>query len=144
MCIVLGIKKMDNILTTMKWSLFVGSLYFFLVALAHMFELKIPVLFIYFDITSFAYQNKIISFLCFGWSVFLYTAFLDPAKNLILIKAILIAGTGAILGLSMINLTMDFQALSTDVNVYSYWFVTALLGLYLFWLIMLYLKIRKR
>jgi len=135
---------MNKNFVVLKWSLLAGAIYFFLVSFVHLLDLKITGLFVYFDVPSFVYQNKIISFLCFGWSVFLFTAFLDPEKNLPLVRAILIAGMGAILGLSIINLTTDFKTLAPNLNVYNYWFETAVLSLYLFWLIIFYLKTRKR
>jgi hypothetical protein len=140
----LGRIIMNKNVAVLKWSLLVGAIYFLGISLAHMMDIKVAGLFVYFDVPSFNYQNKIISFLSFGWSVFLFFAFLDPEKNISLVKSILVAGTGAIIGLSIVNLTTDFHALSPNVNVHIYWFETAILALYLFWLFMLYLKIRKR
>ena len=139
----LGKITVDKNVAVLKWSLFTGAIYFLGISLVHMLDIKVAGLFVYFDVPSFNYQNKIISFLSFGWSVFLFFAFLDPEKNISLVKSILVAGTGAIIGLSIVNLTTDFNALSPNVNVHIYWLETAILCLYLFWLFMLYLKIRK-
>jgi len=116
----------------LKWSLFAGALYFFSVSIAHLLGLKIPVLFIYFNVPSYAYQDRIISFLAFGWAVFFFTAFTDPQKNSALVKAILVAGAGALIGVGFINSTTDFQALDPAINVVVFWLEAA--GLFVYWL----------
>ena len=127
----------------LKWSLLAGATYFFAVAVVHMFGHKVPVLFVYFNVPSHAYQDRIISFLCFGWSVFLFTAFINPIKNLDLVKAILIAGAGAIAGLSVINITTDFRELSESIYVSLFWIETLGISIYLLWLIIFYFRSRK-
>jgi hypothetical protein len=124
----------------LKWSLLAGALYFLAVAAVHMLGIKVPMLFVYFNVPSQAYQDRIISFLAFGWSVFLFTAFRDPVKNGDLVKAILVAGSGAVVGLSIINGTTDFQTLSAESNVGVFWLETAVLFFYLLWLIVFYLR----
>ncbi len=116
----------------LKWSLFAGALYFFSVSIAHMLGFKVPVLFIYFNVPSHAYQDRIISFLAFGWAVFFFTAFTNPQKNSTLVKAILVAGAGALIGVAMINSTTDFQALDPAINVTVFWLEAA--GLFVYWL----------
>ena len=101
---------------TLKWLLLGGAIYFLAVSSAHMLEIKVPLLFVYYNLPSHAYQDRIISFLSFGWAVFLFTASLDPEKNRDLVKAILIAGVGAIFGLHVINTLTDFRALSPDID----------------------------
>jgi hypothetical protein len=96
-------KRVSTNFKILKWSLLAGALYFFSVSVVHMLGIKVPVLFIYFNVPSYAYQDRIISFLAFGWSVFLFTAFTDPQKNSALVKAILVAGAGALIGVSIIN-----------------------------------------
>ena len=134
---------MNKNVAILKWSLLAGSVYFALVAVVHLLGVKIPGLFIYFNVPSFDYQNKIISFLSLGWSIFLYTAFLDPIKNIDLIKAILWAGFGAILGLCIINLSTDFTVLSDKIDVLVFWWEVLCLGIYLTWLIFYYRKVKS-
>jgi hypothetical protein len=107
---------MNKSTTTLKWLLFAGAIYFLAISIVHMLEIKVPLLFVYYNVPSYGYQDRIISFLSFGWSVFLFTASLDPVKNRALVKAILIAGLAAILGLNVINSVTDFHALSPDIN----------------------------
>ena len=134
---------MDKNIALLKWSLLAGSVYFALVAVVHMLGIKVPGLFIYFNVPSFGYQDKIISFLSLGWSIFLYTAFLNPIKNIDLIKAILVAGMGAILGLCIINLSTDFTVLSEKINVSVFWWEVLCLGIYLVWLIFFYRQVQN-
>ncbi|MCK5568937.1 MAG: hypothetical protein KAJ15_04420 [Spirochaetes bacterium] len=124
----------------LKWSLLAGSIYFILVAAAHMIGIKIPGLFVYYNLPSYAYQDKIIAFFSFGWSVFLFTAFLNPVKNVDLVKAILISGTGAIAGLCLINLFTDFHEMSETINVLSFWIEVLCLSFYLIWLTIFYFR----
>jgi hypothetical protein len=100
----------------LKWLLLVGAAYFLAVAIAHMIRIKIPMLFVYYNLPSYAYQDSIISYLSFGWSIFLFTASIDPMKNRHSVKAILGAGLIAIFGLNVINQVTDFHALSPDID----------------------------
>jgi hypothetical protein len=107
---------MDKSVTILKWLLLIGAIYFLAVAIAHMLGIKMPLLFVYFNVPSYGYQDRIISFLSFGWSVFLFMASRDPLKNRDTVKAILIAGLGAIFGLTVINGVTDFRTLSPEIN----------------------------
>ena len=131
---------MKKNLKILRWLLFVGSVYFFLVAIFHMAGIKIPPFFIYFDVSSHVYQDRIISFLAFGWSIFLFTAFLNPINNKMLIQAILIAGVGAIIGLEIINTYTDFVSFSNTINPTIFRLETLGLAVYLVLLTIYYNK----
>jgi len=133
---------MNKNIRKLKLLLLSGSVYFFLVATFHMIGIKIPPFFIYFNVPSYAYQDRIISLLAFGWSVFLFTAFLNPIKNRILIQAILVAGAGAIIGLEIINTFTDFQTLSNDINPTIFRLETLGLAIYLILLVLFYSKLK--
>jgi hypothetical protein len=122
----------------LKWSLFAGALYFLSISVVHMLGIKVPMLFIYFNVPSNAYQDRIISFLAFGWAVFLFTAFANPQKQSALVKAILIAGAGALIGLCINNLFTDFQSFSSDINVNVFWLETTGIFIYWLWLVVFY------
>lgn len=122
----------------LKGSLFAGGCYFLAVASAHMLGFKNPLLFIYFNVPSLAYQDRIISFLAFGWAVFFFSAFHTPQVQSI--RAILIAGAGAIAGLAVINLTTDFQTLSQGIDSSVFWAQTAALFVYWLWLVVFHLR----
>jgi hypothetical protein len=96
--------------------LLIGTVYFLAIAIVHMLRLKIPLLFVYYDVPSYGYQDRIISFLSFGWSVFLFTASVNPGRNREAVKAVLIAGFTGILGPNVINSTTDFQKLAPGID----------------------------
>jgi hypothetical protein len=100
----------------LRWLLLAGGVYFLAIAVAHMLRLKVPLLFVYYDVPSYGYQDRIISFLSFGWAVFLFAASADPAKNRDAVKAILVAGLAAIFGLNVINSTTDFRTLAPGIH----------------------------
>jgi hypothetical protein len=122
----------------LKWLLLAGAVYLLAIAAAHMFRIKLPLLFLYYDLPSYGYQDRIISFLSFGWSVFLFTASVDPIKNRAAVKAILIAGLAAIFGLNTINGTTDFRALSPDIHPAIFRIETLGVSLYVAALILFY------
>jgi len=124
----------------LKWSLLAGALYFFSVSVVHMLGVKVPVLFIYFNVPSYAYQDRIISFLTFGWAVFFFTAFTDPQKNSALVKAILVAGAGALIGVSVINAATDFPSLDPAINPMVFWLEAAGLFIYWLWLVVFHFR----
>lgn len=107
---------MSKSAAVLKWLLLIGAVYFLAVAIVHMLRIKVPMLFIYFDLPSYGYQDRIISFFSFGWSIFMFVASLDPAKNRDAVKAIIIAAFGAIFGLTVINSVTNFRALSPGVE----------------------------
>ena len=133
--------KLKPEITILKWSLFSGGIYFLLISVAHLISLKIPGLYIYFSVPSYDYQDKIISFMSFGWGIFFLQAAHEPIKSLKLVRAILIAGTGAIVGLIIINLSREFSVLIPETSVTIFWIETGLLALYLIWLIYYYRKV---
>jgi len=120
---------MNNI-KILKALLFIGAAYFFMVGCAHFMEWKIPGLYVYFNVPSLAYQDKIISLLAFGWAGFFYASFLSPTKNLI--KSILFIGALAIILLTVINVTTDFKSLGRAID--PRWFHLETAVLFLYWL----------
>jgi hypothetical protein len=129
---------MKNSETTLRWLLSAGALYFLAVAIVHMAGIKVPVLFVYYNVPSYDYQDKIISFLTFGWSIFLFTTSLDPIKNRSAVKAILTAGLVAVFGLTVINNVTDFRALSPDIKPFIFKLETFGLAVYVGMLIFCY------
>ena len=107
---------MSKSAAVLKWLLLVGAVYFLAVAIAHMVRIKIPMLFVYYNVPSYGYQDRIISFLSFGWAIFLFTASVDSTRNRAIVKAIIIAGLAAVFGLNVINHVTDFHAMSPDIN----------------------------
>lgn len=124
----------------LKYSLLAGAIYFASVATVHMLGIKLPILFVFFDVPSHAYQDRIISFMAFGWAAWLFTTSTDPVKYCAMVKAILIAGAVAIAELSLINATTDFQSLSPSIRVETFWAETFGLFIYWLWLVIFYLR----
>jgi hypothetical protein len=126
----------------LKYSILPGAIYFALVSIAHLFGFKVPVLFVYFNVPSNAYQDNIISFLAFGWAVFMFSAFFNTEIKQ-LAKAMIIAGYGAVAGLVFINLKTDFTLISSGINTHYFWIETLGLAVYLLWLTYYYRKTFK-
>jgi hypothetical protein len=126
----------------LKWSILAGSVYFLGIAIVHMLGYKIPGLYIYFDVPSYMYQDRITSFLAFGWAAFFFVTFTDPQRYINLVKAILIAGAVAIIGLSIINLTTNFADFSASIQTWMFWMETAGMFVYWIWLVIFYLRFK--
>ena len=118
-------------------------IYFFGVGIAHIAGIKIPLLYIYFSIPSYGYQDKIISFLSIGWAIFFLTAFINPVKNMHAIKSVLIAGCCAIIGLGIINLSTDFRGLAPSSNIFVFWIELLVLSFYLIWLCIFFWRVKN-
>ena len=108
-----------------------------------MLRIKVPVLFVYYNLPSYIYQDTIISFLSFGWSVFMFITSIDPVRNRDAVKAILIADLAAVFGLNVINNVTDFHALSPDINPAVFRKEVLALSLYEGTLIMFYFLAKR-
>jgi len=126
---------------SIKLPLYIGSLYFVLVAIVHGVGVKVPGLYIYFNIPSYNYQDQVISLLTFGWSVFFFSTAKSP--SILLVKSILLIGLVAILILLYINLSTDFTILTKDFNLTIFHIEVGLLVIYWLWLFWGYLKFNK-
>ena len=126
----------------LRWSLMAGALYFGCIALAHAVGLKIPGLFIYFNVPSHPYQDHIIAFLAFGWATLFYVASDDPVAHPLPVKAVLLSSAVAIGSLSGINAFSDFGSFSPSISVLPFWVQTLLLLGYVVWLLVFYLRSR--
>ncbi|MCF7823884.1 MAG: hypothetical protein K9N35_06890 [Candidatus Marinimicrobia bacterium] len=113
--------------------LYTGAVYFFAVALVHALGIKIPGLFVYFNVPSHAYQDRIISFLAFGWSVFFFLAAKKMETDLV--KAILGLGLIALIALFANTVISDFEHL--DVSIDRKYFLAIISVLFIYWLSLL-------
>lgn len=120
----------------LKYSFLAGAAYFFFISIFHILGIKIPGFFIYYDIPSYPYQDKIISFLAFGWALFFYSA----SKIKEVIPFVLVSCFVALLSLANINSSTDFYALSNSANSTPFWIQTAILLVYVSWLTVFYLR----
>lgn len=134
----------ENPHPTLKWSLLGGAVYFLLVAMAHFFGIKAPLFYIYYDLPSEAYQDKIIAFTTFGWAMFFVAGYSSVKRtSLRSVRYIVIAGAGAIAGLCLINLFTDFNRLNVDARPFFYWAETAALAAYLGWIAVFYVLAKR-
>ena len=114
-----------------------GAAYFICMAIAHFFGVKVPVLFVYYDTSFYAYQDKIISFAVCAYVALFYSAALyrPVALNAIIVLAITVAG------LSAVNLSDALATvLRNDQSTFPYWLQTGAIFMYLLALIGLYIK----
>ncbi len=128
----------------LKWSLLGGAVYFLLVAMAHFFEFKTPLLYIYYDLPSEMYQDKIIAFTTFGWSMFFVAGYSSVKRSsLRSVRYIVIAGAGAVAGLCFINLFTEFSRLSVDAQPFFYWVETGVVSVDVAWIALLYILAKR-
>lgn len=109
-------------------------------AVAHFFGLKYPLLFVYYDVPFYAYQDKIISF-----AVVAYVClFVNAALNRSAVPVALIALGVTVLGLSAVNASAALAEALDGRSTGAYWLQTALIAAYFGWLFLLYLPQRRR
>jgi hypothetical protein len=135
---------MNKNVTILKLLLLAGAAYCLAISIVHMLGTRVPLLYIYYDVPSYGYQDRVISFLSFGWSVFLFTTSRDPLKNRGAVKAVLVAGLGAIFGLTVINNVTDFHALSPGIDPSAFQMETLVLSAYVAALIFYYFLATKQ
>ncbi len=119
-----------------KLPLLLGAALFLSMSIAHILAFKVPGLFIYFNIPSYEYQDKIISLLTFGWAlIFLHAAY-NPSKPLI--RIILIMSIVALCVVFYINYSTNFSELSPGINTLWFHSYAILLATYWCWLALTY------
>ena len=103
-------------------------------ALAHFFGLKVPLLFVYYDVPFHAYQDKIISF-----AVVAYVClFASAARERAVVPAALVALAVTVLGLSAVNVSDALASVLGGRSTQAYWLQTGLIAVYLVWLVVFY------
>jgi hypothetical protein len=111
----------------LKLLLKAGVVYFCAMSLAHFFSLKYPILFIYYDVPFYAYQDKIISFCAFTYACLFYAA----AQNRATIPAALVSLSATVLGLSLVNVSSALEDVLHGKPTTAYWLQTGLIAIYL-------------
>ena len=110
--------------------LYAGAVYIFGVAFVHGIGAKTPGFFVYYNLPSYAYQDRIISFLSFGWAGLFYLAARKMDADLI--KLILSIGLLAIIALVFNTMITDFKALDPSVSGTDFKWIIG--GLIFYWL----------
>lgn len=124
----------------LRYSLLAGCVYFILMSLAHFFGLKVPVLFIYYDVPYYAYQDMIISFAVLAYVGLFYLA--SKSRENVLVALIVLGFTLA--GLCLVNMSAELKLLTLMQSRDLYWIQTAVLGVYWLYLVILYARERTK
>jgi hypothetical protein len=113
----------SKLLTLALWA---GVAYFCAMATAHFFGLKVPLLFVYYDVPYHAYQDKIISFAVVAY-VCLFTS---AARIPEVVPAALVALGVTVLGLCAVNTSDDLAEVLNGRSTAVYWTQTGLIAAY--------------
>lgn len=106
-------------------------------AIAHFFGIKLPILFVYYDVPFFAYQNKIISFAVCAYIGLFYAA---SRHREVAVIAIAVLGI-TVLGLCAVNVSSDLASvLSAEQSTLPYWLQTGAIAFYLAVLVVLHVR----
>jgi len=91
----------------LRYALLSGVAYFCCMALLHYSGIRLPLLFVYYDIPFYAYQDRIIAFAVVGYAALFYTA----ARHRVVVPAALFTLGVTVLGLASINLSEALTSL---------------------------------
>lgn len=118
-------------------ALLLGAIYFYLAAILHFVGVKVPMFFIYYNVESTLYQDRIIAVLSFMFATFLYAGY--KSKSIEIVKYILFAIYVGVFGLAINNLITSAAFRTNNI----YWIEIGLLALYVLILTFLYRKEEK-
>ncbi len=110
----------------LRLALWAGVAYFCCMAVAHFFGLKYPLLFVYYDVPFYAYQDKIISFAVVAYVCLFATAALHRSA----VPAALVALGVTVLGLSAVNASDALGSVLDGRSTLAYWMQTGLIAAY--------------
>lgn len=98
------------------------AVYFLCMGIAHFFGLKYPLLFVYYDVPFYAYQDRIISFAVMAYVGLFFEAFRKPAVRPTAIFVLFLT----FLGLTSVNNSAALQEVMTaGQSTMPYWLQTA-------------------
>ncbi len=126
--------------TILKYSFLVCTIYFVCMSIAHFFGIKLPILFVYYDIPFHAYQDKIISFCVVTYAILFYGAY----QNRVLAPYAILSMIATVLGLSLINFSGALKSVLNDGGTtMMYWLQTGMIAGILVWLVVFYMRAKK-
>ncbi len=105
--------------------LLVGAVYIYCVAVLHFIGIKIPPFYIYYDVQSTIYQDRIISILSFSFATFMFARYKLKTKEIV--TYIIFAGVVGVIGLFVNN----YLTLNAFRNNQTYWIEITFLALYI-------------
>ena len=118
----------------LRLALWLGVAYFCCMAAAHFCSFKVPVLFVYYDVPFYAYQDKIISF-----AVVAYVClFANAAVNRSGVPAALAALGMTVVGLCAVNVSDALHSVLDGRSTTAYWLQTGMIAAYFACLLALY------
>jgi hypothetical protein len=123
----------------LTYSLVAGGIYFCCMAIAHFFSFKYPILFVYYDVPFYAYQDKIISFAVIAYACLFFSA----ARIFASVPAALVAIWVTVAGLCAVNLSQALHEVVAERSTAAYWIQTALIAGYAIWLSVLFWRARS-
>jgi hypothetical protein len=118
----------------LRLALWGGAAYFCCMAVAHFFGLKYPLLFVYYDVPFYAYQDRIISFAVVAY----ICLFVNAALHRSAVPAAIVALGVTVLGLSAVNLSDALGMVLHGRSTVVYWMQTGLIATYFFFVVALY------
>lgn len=118
----------------LRLALWAGAVYFCCMAVAHFFGLKYPLLFVYYDVPFYAYQDKIISFAVVAYICLFVNAALEQSA----VPAAIAALGVTVLGLSAVNASDALAMVLEGRSTLAYWTQTGLIAVYFVVLAALY------
>lgn len=126
-----SIRPRSVLLRLVLWA---SAAYFCCMATAHFFGLKYPLLFVYYDVPFYAYQDKIISFAVVAY----ICLFANAALNRSAVPAALVALGVTVLGLIAVNGSDALGSVLDGRSTLAYWLQTGLIAAYFLLLLGLY------
>jgi len=112
---------MDKRLKMIKLHLFGGSAYFLIAGMLHYSGTKWVGFYIFFDLPSQAYQDRLIAVLALGWAAMYALAAVDPLKYFDLTWMLVLIGGAGLLGTAGNVLLTDFNRFSDTGGTWPYW-----------------------
>ncbi len=125
--------------TILKYSLLTCAGYFVCMAIAHFFSIKLPILFIYYDVPFYAYQDKIISFAVITYVILFFAAY----QNRALAPHAILSLFTTVIGLSFVNSSDALNEVINGASTSAYWLQTAMISGLVVWLSVFYIRAKN-
>jgi len=125
--------------TILKYSLLTCVAYFVCMSLAHFFGIKLPILFIYYDVPFYEYQDKIISFAVITYVILFFAAY----QNRELAPHAILSLFVTVIGLSFINASDSLAVVLNGASTTAYWAQTGMIALLVVWLSVFFIRSKK-
>jgi len=112
---------MANRLKLIRFHLLGGCGYFFIAALLHFTGMKIAGFYIFYDLPSEAYQDRIIAVLALGWGAIYLLSAKDPLRYFDLTNLLVLIGLIGLTGMAANIWLIDYSHFKESTGTGSYW-----------------------